>query len=145
MQTIKRFAMVWFLLIFLAASTMSAAVGKKGYKCVDDSGRIEYRELAVDDMACTLLRPVAKSSTDPDAEMEKLREQVETSTQTAAVDSNEQRAKNCERARVNADVLGGDRDVIQTTAEGQKVVLDKQAREQALAQTRKDIDYWCDN
>ena len=55
----------------------------------------------------------------------------------------EARARNCEIARKNVEVLQGDRPVVRPDAKGNKVTLDAQQREAELQKARKDLDYFC--
>ena len=142
MVIIGRYGFILFLFpaaLLLAATTQAA---NPGFKCVDGNGRVEYRELALDHMTCTSLRPVAKPSVDPQQVMEDLRERV-SSNDAAPTGEAAKRKQNCERARANVDILEGDRDVVQTNADGEKVVLAGAQRNTALEQSRKDMDYWC--
>ena len=135
-------AVIFTALLLIAGQAQADA----GYKCVAADGSIEYRELIAKDMECTPLRPTPPSSTDPEAELEKLRQQVET---VAPADSNqplseaEQQQQNCERAQRNLAILESDTDVVRTDADGNKVVLADEQRAAALEQTRKDVEYWC--
>lgn len=136
----KRLTLLISLIATAAAPHTASATG---FKCVGPDGAIEYRELAVDGKQCTPLRTTPKSilpekSADADAA-------DDASAQIAAAprSEQEQRTRNCERARANADVLKGDRDVLSTGTDGSKRVLGADERAEALAQTEKDIAYWC--
>ena len=97
-------------------------------------------------MECTPLRPPPPSSTDPEAELEKLRQQVETAAPTDSdqpLSEAEQQQQNCERAQRNLAILESETDVVRTDADGNKVVLADEQRAAALEQTRKDVEYWC--
>jgi hypothetical protein len=55
----------------------------------------------------------------------------------------EVRAKNCEIARKNVQVLQGSTQVVKTDAKGNKVVLDAEQRAAELQKAQKDQDYFC--
>ena len=61
----------------------------------------------------------------------------------AQQDAEVARAKNCEIARRNVDVLQSERPVVKTDAEGKKITISDEQRAQELQKARKDQDYFC--
>jgi hypothetical protein len=59
------------------------------------------------------------------------------------LDHKEQWAENCRIAQTNAAKLEGDRDIVQTGADGKKFLLEGEQRQDALRQAHKDIEYYC--
>lgn len=134
------------LLALASAGFSAAAAANSGFKCIGADGQIEYRELRVEGMDCTALRPTPPPSSDPQVALEKLREKAAAGDrEQEQLGKADQRAQNCERARNNVAILESDKDVIQSDSDGNKSVLSAEQRDAALAQTRKDIDYWCDS
>ncbi|HCA26332.1 MAG TPA: hypothetical protein DEP05_01570 [Betaproteobacteria bacterium] len=53
------------------------------------------------------------------------------------------RKQNCERSRTNLYTLQSTGRLFHTNAKGERVYLDKAARQTAIEQAKKDIDAWC--
>jgi hypothetical protein len=134
--------------LLMACSSLVSAQG--AYKCVDTQGNVTYTELALAGADCTPIGKTAKSSTDPEAAMQKLRDQVEAVEQADAAedktgDNATLRKQNCDLARKNQDVLAGPGDVVTTDADGNKSIMGEEARSAALQLAKKDVDYCCDS
>ncbi|MFO1372526.1 MAG: DUF4124 domain-containing protein [Candidatus Competibacteraceae bacterium] len=128
------------------------------YKWVDDQGKAQYSELpppkgvAYETVrkSTGVTQDPGPSARDPAKEMQekkaqeeaKLKEQAE-QAQHSQKEADDQRAKNCEIAKKNMEVLGSDKPVIKTDAKGNKIALDAQQREAELQKARKDQDYFC--
>lgn len=147
--------MLGLTLLVCCSSAYSAEVY---YKWKDERGRIhysatpplrgEYERFTKHGTPVKNLQ--AEKETSPKPSQEKPSEQApapneeaqaETATPPEAQKSLQQ---NCEKAKANLTLLQGDQDVIRIDPEGNKVVLSEQEREEALRQTRKDIEYFCE-
>jgi hypothetical protein len=127
------------------------------YKWTDDQGQVQYSELPPPSGVVyeTVRKPTGlaegtQSARDLTKEQEELarklaEEEAKTKAQQeqAEQQAEDQRAKNCEVARKNVEVLQGDKPVVKTDAKGNKVALDAQQREAELQKARKDQDYFC--
>lgn len=127
------------------------------YKWTDEQGQPKYSELPPPKgVAYEMVRkPATAQGTEPTArdpakelaekkaqEEAKLKEQAE-QAQQAQKDAEDQRAKNCEIAKKNVQVLQGDSPVVKTDPKGNKVALDPPQRESELKKAQKDMDYFC--
>ncbi len=79
---------------------------------------------------------LARKLAEEDAKTKEQQEQA----QKEATDA---RAKNCEIARKNVDVLQGERPVVRPDDKGNKVTLDAAQREAELQKAKKDQEYYC--
>ena len=125
------------------------------YKWTDDNGRVHYSALPPGGVSYESLAATPPPVQDPNAAMEALRakvaavengsESLEQSEQasTTAKGREQRRDENCQRARANIEALESDKDILQADAEGNKVVLNSQQRQDALEQSRKDMTYYC--
>lgn len=139
---------VTFLLSLLLVLCGVASAATQGYKCIDAQGQVTYTELAIQGADCKPLGKAPKVSTDPEAAMEKLRNQVEAidaanvendNTETAA----SKRKQNCELSQKNLELLEGSGDILTTDADGNKRLMSAEERASSLQKTRQDIAYWC--
>jgi hypothetical protein len=133
--------------LLLVSSLVNA---ESGYKCVDAQGNITYSELALAGADCSPIGKAVKTTTDPDAAMQKLRDQVKavedsSASETQADSAAATRQQNCDLARKNQEVLEGPGDVVTTDAAGNKSIMGADDRTTALQQARKDVGYWCDS
>lgn len=146
-----RFTVTGSLILMVLMTLLSGPVSaQSGYKCVDTSGNTTYTELALSGSDCTPMGKTAKSSTDPEAAMQKLRDRVEEVEQTNTAEeeagsADASRKQNCELARKNQEVLSGPSDVVSTDASGNKTIMSAEERTAALQQAQKDVGYWCDS
>ncbi|MFO1351344.1 MAG: hypothetical protein U1F68_11995 [Gammaproteobacteria bacterium] len=146
------------LIVFLAfpiwlttlAPWTASAQTSGAYKCVDAQGQVKYTAVPEEGLECTSLRATPKPSADPQAALQKLREQVKATetppaqaNQQAAATPEEQKAKNCEVARKNLEMLQGKSEVVQTDAQGKKILVSAEQRAALTAQASKDISYFC--
>ena len=149
------------LLCVLVASgcwAMAAAQAQQFiYKWTDDEGKTQYSELPSSGGVIyeTVRKPASaaqgtESARDLAKEQEELarklaEEEAKTKAQQeqAQQQAEDQRAKNCELAKKNVQVLQGDNPVVKADAKGNKVVLDAQQREAELQKAKKDQDYFC--
>jgi len=135
---------------------LAQAPGETIYKWRDADGKLQYTEVPPPTgFEFEQLNKPAPPKNNPEEAMEKLREQVEAAdkareeaeqqqqTEQQQQDRAELFAKNCETARNNVKALEGSQPVVRTNAEGQRIVLDTEQRNAALAQARKDMTYYC--
>jgi hypothetical protein len=136
------------MLLVLLLSGNGSVLAATGYKCVDTQGKVTYTELPLQGIECTSLGKPPKTSTDPEAAMNKLREQVKAvdeenaateQTETAAAKSRE----NCENTRKNIEVLENSAEVVTTDADGNKKILSDEERAVSLQETKRLEQYWC--
>ena len=149
------------LCVLLAGSCglMAAAQAQQFiYKWTDEQGQVQYSELPPPSGVTyeTVRKPTGPGSgvaqptpdlTKEQAELARKLAEEEANTKTqqeqAQKETEDQRAKNCEIAKKNVQVLQGDSPVVKTDAKGNKVALDAQQREAELQRARKDQDYFC--
>lgn len=147
------------VLLSLALTFCTAAHGADIYKWVDDDGNTQYTatppKLGV---AFEKLHKPSAPSTDPEAAMQKLRDQAAAANQSGSDDgaAGEQVAeqggddrealwaKNCELAQANLDMLQSDRDVAQADESGNKVLLTGKERDNAVRRAQKNVEYYCE-
>ncbi len=125
------------------------------YKWTDELGKVQYSELPPPAgvpfetvrnstvQGKELGRDLAKDQEELARQVaeQKLKEQQQTEqTQKEAADI---RAKNCEIAKKNIQILESDRPVLMPDAKGNKVALDAEQRAAALQKAKKDMDYNC--
>jgi hypothetical protein len=147
------------VLLSLAFAFCTVVHGADIYKWVDDDGNTQYTatppQLGV---PFKKLHKPSAPSTDPEAAMQKLRDQAAAASQSAddGVAGDEQAAgqagddrkalwaKNCELAQANVEMLQSDRDVAQADESGNKVLLAGEARQKALRRAQKNVEYYCE-
>lgn len=124
------------------------------YKWTDEQGKLQYSELPPPSgVTYEVVRKSAKAtpgetslSSQQAREREELaRQDAERKQQAekAQQDAQDKRAKNCEIAKKNVEVLQGDSQIVKTDATGKKVVVEAQQREVELKKAQKDADYFC--
>jgi len=127
------------------------------YKWMDDQGQPQYSELPPPTGVPyeTVRKPGgavsgAEAGRDLTKEQEELarklaEEEAKTQEQQeqAKKEAEDQRAKNCEIAKKNVEVLQGDRPVVRADAKGNKVTLSAEERATELQKAQKDQDYFC--
>lgn len=146
---------LWFLLVAGGCGvTVTAQAQQFIYKWTDEQGMVKYSELAppvgvkyemVRKSSATagteaaLSSQQAKEKEDVAKQEAKQKEQAE----QAQKDAEDTRAKNCEVAKKNVQVLQGETQVVRTDAKGSKIVLDAAQRAEELKKAQKDQDYFC--
>ncbi|HXH03076.1 MAG TPA: DUF4124 domain-containing protein [Candidatus Competibacteraceae bacterium] len=140
--------------LVLVAGIVPAMAGTL-YKWTDPNGVVQYTETPPPGGTpySTVGKP-PKPAEDPARTMQQLRDKVEQATQQDQAaeqpaeqppqDRKELYARNCELARKNLQVLEGDSDVVVTGKGGNKTVLDAAQRKAHIAQTQKEIQFYCD-
>lgn len=133
--------------IILLSANQSAQAAL--YKCTDASGQVEYRAIRRNDAECVDMRAPAKPPENPEEAMQKLRNKVDElnkakAEREAELEKEDQRAAYCKVARGNLEVLQSDGEVVSTTSDGEKNMLNEEQRAAALKQTLKDIEYFCE-
>lgn len=123
------------------------------YKWTDEQGQLKYSALPPPTGVAYEMVQKSGATNKPESETKDLaKEQEELKLQleqegTKAQEEQQRiaqaRAKNCEVARKNAQVLESDRPVVRTNAEGKKVLLEGEARQAELQKAKKDLDYFC--
>ncbi len=127
------------------------------YKWNDEQGQIQYSELPPPaGVPYETVRKPAGFGQEGGQARDLVKEQEELAKKLAEEEANKQeqqqeqaqkeqdvRVKNCEIAKKNVETLQGDRPVVKTDAQGNKVALDAQQREAELQKARKDQDYFC--
>ena len=124
------------------------------YKWTDAEGKLQYSELPPPTgITYEVVRKSAKAtpgeaalSSQQTREREELaRQEAERKAQAekAQQTAQDQRAKNCEIAKKNVEVLQGGSQIVKTNAEGKKVVVDAEQRAAELKKAQKDADYYC--
>ncbi|RUQ33861.1 MAG: DUF4124 domain-containing protein [Candidatus Competibacteraceae bacterium] len=125
------------------------------YKWTDEQGQSKYSELPPPaGVTYEMVRkPSGPSSgviqTTPDPAKEQEKKAAEEAAkqkeqeERAQKDAEDVRAKNCEIAKKNVQVLQGDSPVVKTDANGNKAPLDAPQREAELKKAQKDQDYFC--
>jgi hypothetical protein len=150
---------LWFMLVTsFCGVTVTTQAQQYIYKWTDPQGQVQYSELAPPPgVQYEMVRKpaVVGQETGPQArdlakEQEELARQVAEQEQKekqqadqAQKEAEDVRAKNCEVAKKNVQVLQGDSPVVKTDAKGNKVALDVQQREAELKKAQKDQDYFC--
>jgi len=126
------------------------------YRCeginAEGQREIVFSDLAIAGYECIDLRNTPPPAEDPEAAMQRLRDQVDALDQDTMASNQpaegadartEQFAENCQIARDNLGVLQSEQDVVTTDAEGNRVLLNNEQRQQQLEQASKDVDYYC--
>ena len=144
-------------LLLLIAGSLGATVMAQQfiYKWTDEQGMVQYSELpppsgvkyeqvrkptgALPGAAPAVSQQQAKEQEALAQEEAKQKEQAE----QAQKQIEDVRAKNCEIAKKNVQVLQGDTQVVRTDPKGNKIVLDAEQRAAELQKAQKDQDYFC--
>ncbi len=124
------------------------------YKWTDEQGKLQYSELppATGIPYETVRKPTGATPGESALSDQQAKEREELARQEAErkeqaektqQEAQDQRAKNCEIAKKNVQVLQGDSQIVKTDATGKKVVIDAQQREVELKKAQKDADYFC--
>jgi len=130
------------------------------YKWTDEQGQLQYSELppatgvpyekVLRKTGSAAAAPETKSASDLAKEQEELARKLaeeaaitQEQREEARKKAEEQRAKNCEIAKKNVVVLQGERPVIKTDAEGNRVTLSAEERAAELQKAQKDQDDFC--
>jgi len=117
------------------------------YRCVYPGGHVEFRGVPVLGIDCVLvergsvLDPRAASIPDPErGSAAPLQDSM-----PDAVSAGNLRVQNCEIAQRNLSVLEGDDPVVSTGPDGKTVLMSDDERAAMLRQTRRDVEYWCED
>ena len=125
------------------------------YKWTDDQGQLKYSELPPPaGVTYEMVRKPSGPSSGvvqpgPDLVKEQERKAEEEAAkqkeqeEQAQKEAGDVRAKNCEIAKKNVQVLQGESPVVKTDAKGNKAQLDAEQREAELKKAQKDQDYFC--
>ncbi|MCC8986757.1 MAG: DUF4124 domain-containing protein [Candidatus Contendobacter sp.] len=125
------------------------------YKWTDDQGQLKYSELPPPPGVTyeMVRKPSGPSSGVVQSAPDLTKEQEKKAAEEAAKQKEQQeqaqkeaedvRAKNCEIAKKNVQVLQGESPVVKTDAKGNKAPLDAEQREAELKKAQKDQDYFC--
>ena len=139
------------VLLMLALTCCGTAYSAGIYKWSDNKGNTQYTATPPPHgVGYKLLakQPQSKPGNGiPQPGTEQNRKAADTDTEQAMANASDERkarwAENCKIAQKNLEVLQSDRDVVQSSPEGEKTLLDSSAREQAVSQAKKDIEYYC--
>ncbi len=122
------------------------------YKWIDNQGNVHYRDLPPPqgNPYQTLQKPSAPSR-DPETVMQELRDKVEvldkantaTRQPEGAANTEAQRAQNCEQAQKNIEILETNSAPIRIDADGNRIALDAQQRQEELEKNLKYIEDLC--
>jgi hypothetical protein len=142
-------------LLFTLTLVCCMAAQAQIYKWSDEGGNIHYSAIPPTSGNYETLPKPSQPRNDPSTTMQELRQKVETvdkarqdaeqkekAAQTAE-DDTAKRAKLCEQAKNNVQILESNKVVLQTDAQGNKTQLEAEKRQEALDKARKDVDYFC--
>ena len=154
--------MLKYTLGFLLAAGCCGVVGTVQaqqyiYKWTDSQGLPQYSELAPPPgVKYEMVRKPTEATGSGAAPRDLAKDQEELARQVTEQQQKEQqqtekvqkeaqdaRARNCEIAKKNVQVLQGDTQVVRTDAKGNKVALDAEQRAAELQKAQKDQDYFC--
>lgn len=154
--------MLKYTLGFLLAAGCCGVVGTTQaqqyiYKWTDSQGLPQYSELAPPpgvkyemvrkptDAASPGVAPrdLAKDQEELARQVTEQQQKEQQQTEQVQKEAQNARAKNCEIAKKNVQVLQGDTQVVRTDAKGNKVALDVEQRAAELQKAQKDQDYFC--
>ena len=125
------------------------------FKWTDEQGQLKYSELPPPaGVPYEMVRKPSGPSSGvvqpgPDLVKEQERKAAEEAAkqkeqeEQAQKEAGDVRAKNCEIAKKNVQVLQGESPVVKTDAKGNKAPLDAEQREAELKKAQKDQDYFC--
>jgi hypothetical protein len=142
------------LILALATSTMASA---QTYKWRDTSGRIQYSDTPpppgakeVQQLRKSAAGPATapaggNTATDQDAAFRKrLAEKQEAEAkQNKATEEEQIRQRNCDQSKGQLAALEAGGRMVQLNAQGERIALDDDERERALADSRKAVETWC--
>ncbi len=150
---------LWFLLAAGCWGVVATAQAQQFiYKWTDEYGQLKYSELPPPPgVPYETVRKPAGAAEGPGPAARDLAREQEELAQTLAEEeakrkaqeeqaqqqAEEVRAKNCEIARKNVEILQSDRPVFKTDAQGNRVALDAEQRAAELQNSMKDQDYFC--
>lgn len=132
---------LWLPALILTAPVQAADI----FKWQDASGRVHYTATPpAHGIPFQRLNKPAPPPSDAAAALQKLREQAgldgsaETGQEQVAL-----RAQACEKAKANQAVLEQHDTVARPGADGRQVVMSPEERAEALRQTLKEVDFYC--
>lgn len=122
------------------------------YKWVDNQGNVHYRDFPPPQGSLyqTLQKPSAPSR-NPETVMQELRDKVEALDKVNAAtrqpedgaNTEAQRAQNCEQAQKNIEILETSSTPIRIDADGKRIALDAQQRQEELEKNLKYVEDLC--
>ena len=125
------------------------------YKWSDEQGKVHYSSIPPQTGRYEIIEKPPAPSQNPADVMQELQQKVEATDKAreeaqrreqdtkAAEDEAAKRTANCEQAKTNLQTLESGKLVFRVDAQGNRIRLEGEQREQALNQARKDIDYYC--
>ncbi|PIE83485.1 MAG: hypothetical protein CSA09_01050 [Candidatus Contendobacter odensis] len=123
------------------------------YKWTDQFGKTKYSELPPGNgIAYETVRKLGSTTgvSKTAADIEKERKQLEAleaeekaKAEAARKAASDARAKNCDIAKKNVEVLSGNKPVVKTDEKGDKYIIDANQRDAELRKARKDQEYYC--
>ena len=133
-------------LCLVGAGGQVAAVERDVYRCSHPGGLIEFRGVPVPGVDCVLVeRARAPASRAPSG----FESQPESATEAAGSAQprhfDDPRAQNCDAAQHNLRILEGDGPVVSMGPDGQNILMSDDERAAMLRQTRRDVEYWCED
>ena len=151
------------LLLAIAALAFSAGAAAQMYKWKDENGHTQYGDTPPPGVQATPMRaraggtpppaaPEEKKSEgkaekplSPEAAFQKRQQEREAAEQKAAKDRQqaEQKRINCEQARAQLRALDSGVRMVTVTADGERVVMDDDARARQTQQAQKSVADWC--
>lgn len=135
--------MLWILgVVLVFFSAQNACAEGEIYRCVYHDGRVEFRGMPVLDANCVPVKHVQRDSdasvAAPASPTEERQVLVPESAEPVDI-----RARNCEIARENLEMLETGEPVVVTGPDGNPALLTEGDRVVRLRQTERDVDYWC--
>lgn len=142
-----------FLLVCAATLLTAAAYAGTTYKWTDDKGQVQYSQLPPNDRPYTVIRTTS-SSGDANAETEGNKEGSATAAKTKTQSSSksgssftdaekEKLAKNCDIAKQNREMLRTAAKIRVTDEKGEPRHLTEEERKTRLADTEKQMEFYC--
>lgn len=135
--------------IALASGAWTAS-GAGVYKWVDENGAVQYRDTPPPQgVTYQALQKSTGSQYDPAATMQQLREKMKTlDEERTAVHTKDgkqvaQRAKNCELAKKNLDILATSANPVRMDSEGNRVPLSATDRQAAVEEQQQYLATYC--
>lgn len=138
---------VMALLLVGSTASQMALAERDVYRCVYPGGLIEFRGVPVPGLDCVLVdsvrAPASRAASAYEGEGQHTpAARTDGAAEPPSVD--DPRARNCEAAQHNLNVLGGGGPVVGTGPDGQPVLIGDDERAAMLRQARRDIEYWCE-
>lgn len=113
------------------------------FECLHPDGRVEFRSTPLVSARCTIIeRRTARIG--ESASVSDDGPAAAPIAESGATTARDPRARTCENARKNRDLLESDTPVITTGPDGQQLVLSPEERAAALRTALRDIEYWCE-